>query len=60
MARCPSCAAALRTVKPGPPVDPSAYDEALDRFAARLGAGGGGLLAGFRTSGGVIRNYGSG
>lgn len=35
LARCPVCAAALRSVKPGP-VDPSAYDEALDRFAVKL------------------------
>lgn len=38
LARCPTCAAALRTMKPEPPVDPGAYDETLDRFATRLRA----------------------
>src|SRR5262245_59470503 len=35
LARCPRCAAALRQMKL-PPVDPAAYDEALDRFAAEF------------------------
>ncbi len=36
LSRCPACAAALKEMKPEPPGDPGAYDEALDRFAARL------------------------
>lgn len=36
LARCPSCAAALRRMKPDgpiePPVDPAEYDQALDRI----------------------------
>jgi hypothetical protein len=40
LARCPSCAAALRRMWKQPPADPplaqDAYDAALDRFAARL------------------------
>ena len=40
LARCPSCAAALRKMLAEPPLDPplapEAYDAALDRVAARL------------------------
>jgi hypothetical protein len=48
LARCPSCAKALRKalrkMRPEPPADPRAYDETLDRFAARLPK-----LAGYAT-----------
>jgi hypothetical protein len=36
LARCPSCASALRTLKRKPPPDPDAYDQALVRLAAKL------------------------
>jgi hypothetical protein len=35
LASCPTCAAALRKIwkePPRPPIDPAAYDPALDRF----------------------------
>jgi hypothetical protein len=64
LTRCPSCAATLQTMKPEPPVDPGAYDEALERFAARLremaGAEGGGRLGGSPTSGGATPRRSSG
>jgi hypothetical protein len=61
LSRCPACAAALKAMRPEPPVDPGAYDGALDRFAARLreleGAEGGGPLAASPTSGGSTRRW---
>jgi hypothetical protein len=36
LSRCPRCAKRLRTMRPEPPLEPGAYDPALDRFAARL------------------------
>lgn len=40
LSRCPDCAAALKTLSQqpplGPPPSPIDYQEALDRFAARL------------------------
>jgi len=36
LARCPPCAAAVMKMRKGPPVEPVAYDEVLNRFMARL------------------------
>jgi hypothetical protein len=36
LARCQVCAETLRKMKREPPVEPDAYDEALDRCTARL------------------------
>jgi hypothetical protein len=64
LTRCPACAAALRAMRPEPPVDPGAYDGALERFAARLrglaSAGEGGPLAASLISGGATRRWISG
>ncbi len=40
LSRCPTCAQALRRLRPDPPVDPGAYDQALDRLAECLSANG--------------------
>ena len=40
LAWCPACAEAMRRLSLGPPVDPAAYDFALDRLEERLSAHG--------------------